>query len=339
MRFLAILSFFAVMFTNVGTARAATGPECNFFEYQETAQEALDQVVENYPTLLDMYQDSLDSDRDGIACPELPSLPDILASAFDIRGGFEISPFTALEEPVISGLGYSARYAVNLAGVSYTAPQSAGCGELLSTDSLNSAINKAGTVVSLYYVTLANGESPPPDEDDQRYEITGLAWTIAGDPQEPVLVNEWLLSQGLGVLDERTVPKDLKEDFREAEAAARQQSLGIWGTCTVPVSLKDSGPDIAGAYDHFLREFGEGDQVHPFTIESEGLYQFTLDAMSGPVVFAALDVYSADGSWIPELSVTTAESGSFSSATFLAPGEYYFQIKAVGSWRVTIDPL
>lgn len=336
---LAMLSLMIWMALGVNAATAAAGPECDMFEYQEHAQEALDQVAENFPSLLSIYQENLDPDRDGVACPELPEVPKVLAAAFDIRGGFELSPFTALEEPVISGLGYSARYDVNLAGVSYSAPRGTDCDELLSAANLNSAINETGTVASLYYITLANGESPPPDEDDQRHEITGLAWTIEGNPDEPVLVNEWLLSQGLGTLDKQTVPDDLKNEFEEAEAAAREQSLGIWGSSTVPVSLKDAGAGVAGAYDHFLRESGAGDQVHSFTVETEGVYQLTLDAMSGPAVFVALDVYSADGSWLPELSVTTAESGAYTSAGHLAPGDYYFQIKAVGSWRVTIDPL
>lgn len=45
------------------SASAATGPECGFFEYQENAQEALDQVAVSYPALLDMYQQNLECEE------------------------------------------------------------------------------------------------------------------------------------------------------------------------------------------------------------------------------------------------------------------------------------
>lgn len=74
-------------------------------------------------------------------------------------------------------------------------------------------------------------------------------------------------------------------------------------------------------------------------IDTDATYQFALDVTGGPAVFVAMDVYAADGTWFPELSISTAETGGFSSAAFLPAGEYYFQVKAVGSWRVTINPL
>lgn len=335
---------FVLLIGVLGDARetlAATGPECGFFEYQEHAQEALDKVAIGFPTLLEMYQDSLDSDRDGIACPELPSMPTVLASTYDIRGSFDTSTFDDIDVPVIIGFGYSARYFVHLAGVSLDSADShqSACGDLLTTDNLNLAINAEGTVSSMYYITQANGDPPPPDDADERHEMTGLVWTISGDTQTPVLVNEWLLAQGLGTLDTGTVPADLEDLFRAAEVRAQEQAIGVWGSCTVPLSLKDSEPTVTNAYEHLFRESGEGNQVLPFAIESEGVYQVTLDVTSGTAVFVALDVYSVDGTWVPELGIITGENGQFSSAAHLQPGEYYAQVKAVGSWRVTIDPL
>lgn len=238
------------------SASAAVGPECGFFEYQDQAQEALDKVAADFPTLLEMHHAPLDPDLVGVACPELPTLPALLSSSHDIRGGFD----EGAESVVLEGAGYSARYDVVLAGVSFDVRGSSR-GDLLTPDNLDASVNQTDTLGSIYYIATADGTQLPPDANDDRYQMTGIAWTVAGDPQSPVLVNEWLLSQGLGVIDDRTVPADMEGRFRDAESTARANGLGVWGTCSIPVSLKDSSPTAAGAYDHLFRQSGEGDQV------------------------------------------------------------------------------
>jgi hypothetical protein len=314
-------------------ALAAVGPECGFWEYQDVAQADFERTVAAYPTLADMYRESMDPDLNGIACEELPLLPDSLQGSLPVIGSFELNDDTM---PILRGTGYSSRYFASLAGVSFD-PSGSACSELLRPESLNQAVNRSGTEASRYYFLPATDSPLPPDMNDGQHAVEVLAWTTAGDPQSPVQVNEWLLSRGLGAFDAQSAPADVSQTFAAAEESAKSQGLGIWGACTVPVSLKDSGPSVAGAYDHVFRESGDGSRVVEFTIPETGLYTLTLDVIDSGPVFVAIDAYAMDGSQVYDLSLSTADPGTFSTAAQLQAGSYYFDIDAVGSWRVTLD--
>lgn len=307
---------------------AAKGPECDWFTFQDEAQATLDRTAESYPDLLPQWSANLDPDGNGIACDQLPARPDVLIDTQSILGRFEDNE----DSFMVTGVGYSARYNLTLAGVAFTddCPQ-------LDEDLLSSLVQPPDKQATTFFISSTTAKPIPPDDKDGTYAVVGVAWFIAGDPSTPILANEWLLQAGLAKLDAKTAPADYVDRLKAAEASAQEAGLGVWGSCDF--SATAIGAETTTAYSHVLRESGDGDQIVQFTIETEGTYQLTIDAMGGSVVFVAVDLYATDSTWFPEFSIITSSSGAFSSAGYLYPGTYYVQIKAVGGWRITLDAM
>jgi len=65
-----------------------------------------------------------------------------------------------------------------------------------------------------------------------------------------------------------------------------------------------------------------------FAITIGATYRFEFE-LTGSLGF--MDVYTAQGDWLPGLAVNAAEVGSFTSADYLAPGNYYIEVRAIGN--------
>jgi hypothetical protein len=320
----------------IPTVRAAVGPDCSWYDYQSDAQYDLDQVLENYPSIIETFR-QLDPDGDGIACPELPQRPPVLESAIRIRGQFDPSyDFVGIE-----GSGYSAWYDVRLAGVSLDpraneVARDATCSDLVTNDEIARLFALSGGTARQFYLESATREALPAGDEDGRHSVTASAWTVLNSPATPVLINEWLIRNGLAFVDPDTARGNLRKRLETAQEQAQNDGLGVWGACLIPGELFAPPLQPEG---HVTRESGSGDEVIAFSISVEGTYLLTLDVAIERSVFVAVDVYALNGTWIPALSVVTAEGGRFSAAGFLSPGEYYIQVKAVGTWQVTIESM
>jgi hypothetical protein len=315
------------------TSHAASGPDCTWYDYQSDAQYDLDQVLENYPTIIETFR-PLDEDRDGVACPGLPARPEILEESQRARGHFD----PGFEYIGIEASGYSAWYEVKLAGVSLDEranddAHDAECADLVSNEAIASLFALPDGVARQYYLESATSDPLPAGDDEGRFAVTATAWTVVDDPSAPVLINTWLVRNGLAFVDSDTVRGALERGLEEAQASAIDEGLGVWGACTLPDALTAHAAEQPG---RVLQESGSGDHVVTFAIATDGTYLVTLDVAGGPSVFVAVDVYTMAGEWLPALSITTAERGEFTAAAYLAPGEYYAQVKAVGEWRLTI---
>jgi hypothetical protein len=174
-----------------------------------------------------------------------------------------------------------------------------------------------------------------------RIDVTGFAWVLADGV--PINVNEWLIRNGFGLTNTQGLPDEWQTRFLAAEEEAQSNRRGVWGECELPEEYAIAGqptpfarPTEAGTLS---QDSSNGDQVVPFTIGGAGTYLFTLDVQSADAVFVALDVYTANGEWLPQFSITTADSGRFTSAGYLEAGDYYYQVKAVGRWHVAITEM
>jgi hypothetical protein len=170
--------------------------------------------------------------------------------------------------------------------------------------------------------------------------VEGFGYVVLNG--EAVNINEWLIRNGFGLLDSDGLSDEWTKRLQVAEDSAEAESLGVWGHCALPEPYAIAGvpTSVVNATEDVLAlESFNGDQVVEFSIDAAGTYLFMLDDLSGEAVFVAMDVYTGSGEWQPALSMSTTESGTFTSAGYLAPGEYFYQVKAVGQWRVTIDPL
>lgn len=317
-------------------ALAAQGPSCSFYDYQSDAQYDFDRVLEEYPSIVENYR-NLDIDDDGIACQELPQRPQMLMGTERIRGNFDDnSDFLSID-----GAGYSAEYAVTIAGVSVDrksndASESAECPEVTGNEALKSLFALPDVLARQFYIESSNDQDIPPTDADGTFDVSALVWTVAGDPSAPILLNTWLVRNGLTFASLDTVSGDLRDELRRAQRSAEDEVLGVWGACRLPSELV---PPPAAPDGQVLQASGSGDQVQTFTVASEGTYVLTLEVNGGAVVFCAVDVYNLDGTWIPGLSVSTADGGRFTSAEYLIPGEYFVEVTSIGSWRITLDLL
>lgn len=316
---------------------AASGPDCFHYDYQSDAQRDLDDVLENYPEIAEVYA-QLDEDGDGVACPDLPERPEILDGAVPMGGHVEIKS----EALAIDGCGVAACYEVHFAGTSLDPKASAlgadaSCPELLTevffADQLDSKTENARRY---YLLPIDNEEFPPETGDSGTLTVNARAWTILDDPAHPVLVNWWLVRNGLAFFDAKTINGETETEIQEAEAAAKKEGIGVWGDCEAPSSLIPDQPTPTG---RLFQESGTGDQIVRFTVTAEGTYAFTLNTGGGEYIFVSLDVYSLDGTWHPEFGIIASEGGSFSSAGYLPVGEYYVQITATGLWEVSAELL
>jgi hypothetical protein len=334
-------------FPRAPAAYAALGPECSWYDYQSDAQHDLNQVLENYPEIIESVR-QLDVDGDGVACPDLPQRPSALEHATRVVGNFEPS-FVGDVEPrsdsvEFEGVGYSARYNVRLAGVSLGSganevAREAACADLVTYQDIARLLSLPESTSSVrtsrqFYLESATTTPLPPDENDGRYSVNALAWTVFDDPAAPVLINEWLIRNGLAFVHRDTPEGEFRQSLEQGQEAAQAEGLGVWGACVVPADLVAPPAPPEG---RIAQQRGSGDQVIPFTITAEGTYLVSLNVAADLAVFAAVDIYTLDGTLLPALSMSTAESGTFTAAGYLTPGEYYAQIKAVGSWQITVD--
>lgn len=307
-------------------ANAAIGPGCETFYYQEDAQYAYERTRDDYPTLFDQFATNTDPDGNGVACDDLQTAPTMHPLQISGRGNFDSGRSSFGTFRLVT---YSLFVSADIAGVDLT---SAACPDLLSDDVLNSLIVPEGERVRPALlgpdVEVVEGVGPT--------KVSALVWLPLDDPQNPLLLNEWMISQGIGSFDASTTPEPYSAQLQDAEKLAKANKLGIWGDCQAPEALST---DVSNTYRSMVQASGNGDQVVPFSITTPGTYQLTLNAGGGNVVVFFVDVHDHAGNQIYEFSISSAESGNFSSAGFLPAGEYYVQVKAVGSWKITVDPM
>jgi hypothetical protein len=315
-------------------AWAASGPDCSWYEYQSDAQTAFDKALTDDPSANNWFR-QLDPDGDGIACSELPPRPAVIESAVHIGGHFDPD----YDYVGIRGSGYSTSYDVRLAGVTLDvgldrAAVHSACADLVTNEVIFDLFEPADGTGREYYIQSATKEALPPGDADENASVIAWAWTIFADPANPVLINEWLIRNGLAFVDTGTVSGDGRVKLEAAQDQARADGLGVWGACTIPAELVPAPPQPES---QIIQKSGDGDQIVRFAIPTEGTYLLTLDVAGGQVVFVAADLYTIDGGWFPEFSIVTSSGGQFTAAGYLAPGEYYLQVKAVGSWRMTME--
>lgn len=306
----------------------AGGNQCSLYVYQEQAQAMYDKSLEQYPELRNNTLGAFDPTGSGIACAELPAMPLMASPQVAIRALFDKNEE---DQVVLQGTGYSVRLDIILAGVDFS---SLTCPELVTPDALNELLIPEGDRVYSFIVASDFDliqDTPATD--------TSLVWIPTNDPSAPVLVNEWLLAMGLARYDEETAPPEFQATLSSAAEIAEDSGMGVWGNCTNPKPIwdgEDHSPD--NPYRPMVSVSGSGDSVVPFTITSEGTYKLTLNAGGGPTSLYFVDVYSTSGSHIHTLSISTNETGSFSAAAHLMPGDYYVQIKAIGDWTIELNP-
>lgn len=322
--------------TCIDTRAQAIGIDCSFVEYQEDAQWGLENF---HATIGTEYVSKLDEDGDGIACNHLPPRPAVLANAERMRADFE----PVMTAPTLSGAGDIHHFTVELAMLTYQSPaamQSA-CPQLATGETLANMfhIDKSSHT---FYVELTDGTVIPP-ESGERVTFSGLVWTVFEDPANPILLNEWLLRHGLAYFAPPNIPKtETIERLAAAQELAQGEGAGVWGGCTLPTvddQPQEGSADQERPVDSILFETASGDQVIPFTIETAGTYQVTLEASGNAPILVFLDVYEVSGNWIPGFNISASESGSFSSGGYLEPGNYYVRIKALSAWRITLIPM
>lgn len=313
-------------------AQAAVGPDCSWYDYQVDAQSDLDITHRDYPTLPTM--DQLDPGGDGVACPDLPARPEQIRDAVSIRGSFDEFK-TSIS---VGGVGYSTAYRVELSGVTNepTSSDDSPCPALVTNRDIAALFELQNNFARRYYLLPPGRQTIPPGDEGGRFDGRALVWTVFDDPAQPVLINEWLLRNGLAFADIEHVPQPWSDRLAAAEDAAKADGLGVWGTCELPSGLV---PPPATPEGQVVSASNSGDQIVAFSVEVAGIYLVTLDAGGGNSVFVALDVYSADGTWLPEFSITTASGGTYTSAGPLPAGDFYVQVKAVGAWKVTIEQM
>ncbi len=309
-----------------GSALAADGLDCRYYAYQEDAQ----QSYEDYENTHEL----LDPDGDGIACNDLPHLPTGLEgtrkSEVQSSSGF----------PVLNLDGYYG-FSLTLAGIDGSVPRNlrskVSCAELLSPETLDALLPYPSEI---YWRDAEGRTVARPKSAMADVSAVGFAWVL--NDGQPVSVNEWIIRNGFGLVDASVLSPQWQNRLQKAQEKAEVEGLGVWGKCKAPRDYAITGgpadPQVIPTPNGQLaQETHSGDQAISFALETEGNYQFTLDVISDVAVFVAIDVYAADGTWIPELSMSTAQGGKFTSMAYLYAGEYHFQVKAVGSWRVTIE--
>jgi hypothetical protein len=334
-RYLVLLTCLAFgQFVGPGLTHAQGPQPCLMYDYQVDAQADFERLPES-SLRLEFAQDG-----DGTACNHLPSKPSVLDGTQRMRGDFADDD---APNPTVEGTGYSNRYEVRLTLLQFapSGGHSSRCPELASSETLHELFS-VDRFARPYYAKPTDGTIMPPDEGSQRLSFTGIVWTVVDDPQAPVLLNVWLLEHGLAYFTVLPLQDDwLTDQMIAAEQSAKAAQRGVWGDCVIteipsPVTPYTTPEPPA---DSIVFESSSGDQVVPFTISTGTTYQLTVDLSGGQFVFAAADVYYSDGTWIPQMSITSAESGQYSSAGYLDPGSYYIQVKAVGTWRITLTTL
>lgn len=311
-------------------ALAAMGPDCGWYDYQSDAQADFDAAPEFSP--------NLDQDGNGIACDELPGRPTLVEDAYRIRGQFDDSFATV----GIRGSTYGSWFHVEFAGMALAsqigaAPNGVVCPDLVSAETIESLLALPDGSARQYYLLSATDNSLPPDGSEEVTELQARVFTVLGDPTNPVELNYWFIANGIGVFTESpNMSAEAVLTLQSAQEQAQAQGLGVWGACEIPVELS---AEAASGTSHDVPDFQNGDQVVTFDIDTPGVYRIELIAQSGDAVFVALDIYTIEGEWLPSLGISTAEAGTFTSAGYLETGRYYYQVNAVGSWSVSIDPL
>lgn len=325
-----LFTFALIIGATSNSATAAMGPSCSWYDYQSDSQSDFDAAPQFSP--------NLDQDGNGVACDELPDRPALIADAYRIRGQFDNS-----FAPVgIRGSTYGSWFHVEFAGVALASqigavPNGVACPDLVSAQTIESLLTSLDGSARQYYL-LSAGDSPlPPDGSDETTELQARVFTVLGDPANPVELNQWFIANGIGVFTESpNLNSEVALVLQGAQDQAKEKGLGVWGDCEVPSML--SALAASGA-SPVVPIFQNGDQVVTFDIDNSGVYQIELIAQSSDAVFVALNVYTIEGVWLPSLSISTAQGGSFTSAGYLEVGRYYYQVSAVGSWSVSINPL
>jgi hypothetical protein len=229
---------------------AALGPECSWYDYQSDAQHDLDRMTGGSPSTTGTLS-QLDLDGDGVACPDLPERPSVLADATRVVANFELSVFgesdPSNDSVEFQGLGYSARYNVRLAGVrlgggANEAAQEPVCADLVTHEdvarlfSLPESTTSVRTARQLYLESTTTSPLPP-DENGARYSVNALAWTVFDDPASPVMINEWLIRNGLAFIHPDTPNGEFRQSLETAQETAQAEGLGVWGACVIPAVL------------------------------------------------------------------------------------------------------
>lgn len=196
---------------------AAAGVGCDFFDYQDDAQSSL----ESYPA----KTQQLDLDIDGIACNELPPGPANLAGAERMRGNFDRDA----ARPLLSGAGDSLHFKVELAFVSLVPPPlgSNACDDFPTSETVFTLFDVEDSARTSH-LQSSDGSSPP-IADKSPAPFRGLVWTVFDDPATPVLVNEWLIRNGLAyyVSDSVITKDEITQQTMSGQEAAKSHGIGV----------------------------------------------------------------------------------------------------------------
>ena len=203
---------------------AADEPLCEDFLAQEDAQQVLDAGD---------GEDELDADGNGEACEDLPARPDELEETLFVR--FESSG----KFPVIEANGWE----IWIGGLDDAGAigetNGVRCDDLVTADALEIIIPEDASL----YVQTSEGEIPEAEADEyDRWVGDGIVWYWDGD-SDPVNVAEWVIANGYGVYASRFAPEGWEDRLEDAQAAAREDDLGIWGTCEDLVPIESGKGD------------------------------------------------------------------------------------------------
>ena len=335
------------------TALGAAGIPCSYFIYQGDAQEALDDQKINYPTL---STESLDPDGNGVACEDLSAKPLVLNDAEMVRvpmsntfqrtkdlAGTGLSPLALPGAPAGAGdalinMTGIDHYWVTLLGVRTRASGASCTGDYVAAATTLFTPDPEATAAQTFFLGFEPERSPEMIPGLDIKLGAGWVWSIADDPQQPLLLNEALVRQGILAADTEGLESPSAALVEAAQEAAKLDKVGIWNpTCTQAPEVAPPDQATARAVTGSVMFSGEASQVTDvFMITEGGQYKLAVQLGTGDAC-AVVAVMAITGE---QMFFTSGDPGQHvSTAGVLPAGQYYIQVTGYCSWEVTLEPL
>ncbi len=334
-------------------AFAAKGIPCSYFIYQDDAQQALDDLKSNYPTL---STESLDPDSNGVACEDLPAKPLVLNDAEMVRvptsntfqqtkdlAGTGLSPLDLPRAPAGAGdalinMTGIDHYWVTLLGVRTRASGASCAGDYVAAVTALFTPDPEAAAARTFFLGFEPDRSPKIIPGFDVKLVAGWVWSIDDDPQQPLLLNEALVRQGILAADTEGLVSPEAALVEAAQEAAKQDKVGIWDPSRqqAPEVSPPDQPTAKPATGSIMFS-GEASQVTDvFTITEGGQYKLAMQLGMGDAG-AVVAVMAITGE---QMFFTSGEPGQHVSTVGALPaGQYYIQVTGYCPWEVTLEPL
>jgi hypothetical protein len=207
------------------------------------------------------------------------------------------------------------------------------CPSIIDRNSLHDMLETEAIV----YLQNEHGNAPPFSESniDNAWVRDAIVWIWNGGG-DPLLFNEWILSQGYGVFDNATAPKSIASTLEAAEEQAKDAGAGIWGECgSINLVELDTQPTPRPTPEGFVELMvGNGSETNSFEIPEDGNYTVTIG--SANIQTYVETSFSISGDEVPELRQLVFGPDKVIVEVLLEAGSYTLVTQAVGTWSVQI---